>query len=311
MSAVIRLNQVSKFYGRQAALDKVTLEIPQGVVFALLGENGAGKTTAIRIMLGLCEPDEGTAQTLSLDCQRHSLEIRRRIGYVAERPTLYEWMTVGEIGWFIAGFYGDGYITRYRQLAEHFQLPLDKKIKHLSKGGRAKVSLSLAMAHEPELLILDEPTSGLDAMVRRDFLDSMADQTALGRTVLLSSHQINEVERVADMVGIIKQGKLLLAEPLDTLKSRMCELTITLAESANTPPSVAGEVLRQRRRNRQWQILVRDFSEEQLARLRASDWATSVDTRTPNLEEIFLALMQCPDVQPETFSSSTSNAALK
>src|SRR6185295_429295 len=218
MSAVIALNNVTKAYGRNTALKDLTLEVPPGVVFALLGENGAGKTTAIRLILGLTEPTQGDVRVLGLDSRREGLAIRRRVGYLPERPTLYEWMTAAEIGWFTAGFYAEGFEHKFRTLVTGFQVPLDRKLSQLSKGMRAKVALSLAMAHEPELLVLDEPTSGLDTMVRREFLESMVDIAAEGRTVLLSSHQIGEVERVADIVAIVHGGRLLAVERLDQMK---------------------------------------------------------------------------------------------
>jgi ABC-2 type transport system ATP-binding protein len=206
MEPVIRLEKVTKRFGREVALNAVSLEVPPGVVFALLGENGAGKTTAIRILLGLVEADSGKAEVLGMPSAERGIEIRRRVGYVAERPTLYDWMTVGEIGWFAAGFYADGYLTRYFDLIRQFDLPETRKLKALSKGMRAKVSLALALALDPQLLVLDEPTSGLDALVRREFLESMVDRAASGQTVFLSSHQIGEVERVADIVAILPKG---------------------------------------------------------------------------------------------------------
>ena len=145
------------------------------------------------------------------------LDVRRRTGYVPESPVLYDWMTVAEIGWFAAAFHLDAHGTtssyqyRYTELTRGFDLPATKKIKALSKGMRAKVSLSLALASDPSLLILDEPTSGLDVLVRRDFLESMVDLAGAGRTVLLSSHQIGEVERVASHVALLHKGKLILA----------------------------------------------------------------------------------------------------
>ena len=128
---VIRLHRLSKSYRRQIALSDLSLEVSPGVVFALLGENGAGKTTAIRIMLGLTEPDGGQAQVLGLDSRNAVQEIRRQVGYVPERPTLYEWMTVDEIGWFTAGFYGNGFLPSYRKLAKDFELPEKRKIREL------------------------------------------------------------------------------------------------------------------------------------------------------------------------------------
>ena len=123
MTPVIRFHEVSKRYGAEVALDRFSLEVPGGSVFALLGENGAGKTTAIRILLGLAEPDSGQSEVLGLAGSSQGLEIRRRVGYVPERLTLYEWMTVEEIGWFTAGFYGERFLPEYRRLAEQFGLP--------------------------------------------------------------------------------------------------------------------------------------------------------------------------------------------
>ncbi len=292
MEPVIRLSDVTVRFGSQKALDRVSLEVPSGHVFALLGENGAGKTTAIRILLGLLTADAGVARVLGFDSARDGLEIRRRVGYVPERPTLYEWMTVSEIGWFAAGFYEDGFLAKYNELIEEFELPRDRKLKALSKGMRAKIALSLAMAHEPGLLVLDEPTSGLDPMVRRAFLESMVDVAGSGRTVLLSSHQISEVERVADVVAILRQGKLVVVERLDQLKKHVRELTITLEDTAGELPALEVEVLSQRRQGRQCRLLVRGLEEGQETRLRSQAAVTSVESRAPDLEEIFVAYMQ-------------------
>ena len=177
-------------------------------------------------------------------------------------------MTVEEIGWFTAGFYGPGLSARVRAAGRPIRSAAEKKLKALSKGMRAKVALSLALAHEPELLILDEPTSGLDALVRREFLESMVDRAAQGQTVFLSSHQIGEVERVADIVAILRKGKLLLVEPLDELKAQVRRLTVTLKDGVTTLPPFGGEVLSQRWKPRQWQSVVRGVSDEQLAALR-------------------------------------------
>ena len=175
-------------------------------------------------------PTPARPQVLGLPSDKQGLQIRRRVGYVPERPTLYEWMTVDEIGWFTAGFYGEAFLPEYARLTAGFGLPGKKKISQLSKGTRAKVLLALALANQPDLLILDEPTSGLDAMVRREFLESMVDRAATGKTVFLSSHQIAEVERVADVVAILRKGKLILVERLDELKSQIRKLTVTMKD---------------------------------------------------------------------------------
>ena len=308
MNPVIRLANVTKRFGAQTALDDVSFEVPGGVVFALLGENGAGKTTAIRIMLGLAEAGAGSARVMGLESRRDGLEIRRRTGYVPEQPTLYDWMTVAEVGWFTAGFFGDGFLPRYHRLAEEFGLPLRRKLKALSKGMRAKVSLSLAMAHEPELLVLDEPTSGLDTLVRREFLESMVDQAAAGRTVLLSSHQIGEVERVADIVAIMHQGRLALVEPLDELKRQVRQVTVTLGDGG-APPTLPGEVLRERRRARQWQAMVRGAGEEELRSLKHHASVVEVEIHAPSLEEIFVAYIESTNGAPAQVAREEAEAS--
>jgi ABC-2 type transport system ATP-binding protein len=292
------MNNVTKRYRDQLALDHVSLDVAAGVVVALLGENGAGKTTALKILLGLVEADAGQAEVLKLDSRTQGDEIRRLVGYVPERPTLYEWMTIAEIGWFAAGFYRSGYLAKYRELVQQFELPADRKIKELSKGMRAKVALALGMAHEPELLILDEPTSGLDPLVRREFLESMVDVAAAGRTVLLSSHQIGEVERVADVVAILKQGKLLAVERLDDLKSQTRELTLTLNNGAPYLSDVPAQVISRHMHDRQWRLLVRHLDENRLDSFRSLAQVRDVEVRTLNLEEIFVGYMRADEETP-------------
>lgn len=309
MDPVIRLENVTKRYGAQVALDRVSLEVPSGVVCALLGENGAGKTTAIRLLLGLTHCDQGSARVLGLDSAREGQRVRSQVGYVPERPTLYEWMTVSEIGWFTAGFYGSGFLEHYVRLIEDYELPPKRKIKSLSKGMRAKVALALALAHEPALLILDEPTSGLDTLVRREFMEGMVDIAAAGRTVFLSSHQIGEVERVADIVAILRAGKLLAVERLEDLKDQIRELTITLADDAALPP-LGGRILHERRHRQQLQLLVRGLGEAELTGLRAHGSVRELGIRTPSLEEIFVAYLESAD-SPETSPPARAEAVVR
>jgi ABC-2 type transport system ATP-binding protein len=292
MSAVFELLRVFKRFSRQVALDGVTLSGEPGTVVALLGENGAGKSTALRILLGLLEPDGGSSRVLGLDSWAHGEVIRRQVGYVPDRPTLYEWMTVDEIGWFCGGFYDPDYVPTYRRMVSEFGLPLKKKIATMSKGMKAKVSLSLAMAHEPQLLVLDEPTSGLDPIVRREFLESMVDVAASGRTVLLSSHQISEVERVADVVAILRDGHLEVVERLDVLKSTMRELTVTLRNGSSDIPTPPGAIIHRIQEERQWRLLVRHFEERHLDEFRKCENVAAVEVRHPSLEEIYVGYMK-------------------
>lgn len=292
MNAVFELQRVFKRFSRQVALDAVSLSGEPGTVVAMLGENGAGKTTALRILLGLLEPDGGSARVLGLDSWVHGQDIRRRVGYVSDKPTLYEWMTVDEIGWFCGGFYDPDFVPNYRRMVSEFELPLKKKIGTMSKGMKAKVALALAMAHEPQLLVLDEPTSGLDPIVRRQFLESMVDVAASGRTVLLSSHQISEVERVADVVAILRNGRLEVVERLDVLKSSMRELTVTLRNGSNDIPKPPGAIIHRVQEERQWRMLVRHFEERHMEDFRQGENVGAVEVRHPSLEEIYVGYMQ-------------------
>lgn len=292
MSAVFAWEKISKRFGNQRALNQFNLSSEPGSVVALLGDNGAGKTTAIRILLGLLEPTDGRSHVFGLDSQVHGQTIRQRVGYVPDRPALYEWMTIEQIGWFTAGFYADGFYQRFCEYVGQFGLPIDKKIKTLSKGMRSKVSLALCMGHEPELLVLDEPTSGLDPVVRREFLESMVDVAAGGRTVLLSSHQIAEVERIADTIAIVRQGELLLVERLDTLKAEVRELTLTLNNGWTTLPDLGGTILSQHLRDRQCRVLLRGGENSQLTTLRDSGQLTDFEIHQPSLEDIFVGILK-------------------
>jgi ABC-2 type transport system ATP-binding protein len=289
MQPIISVNSLTKEYRDCDALSGITLEVPPGVVFALLGENGAGKTTLIKCLTGFERPTAGSAHILGLDCRRDTLQIRRRIGLVSDAPAMYDWMRIDEIGWFTSAFYPPGYLERFHDLIAHYELPTGRKIRQLSKGQRAKVALALAISHDPELLILDEPTSGLDPVVRRQFLESMVDRAAQGKTVFLSSHQIHEVERVADWVAIVHKGKLKILQTLTELKQSVADVRVTLSDSMVEVPLPDGEVLSQSRSGRQMRMMVLGFSDQDRAALGASSGVTTVDVIQPSLEDIFVA----------------------
>ncbi|MDR3182895.1 MAG: ABC transporter ATP-binding protein [Planctomycetaceae bacterium] len=289
---IIDFQNVTKTFRRTAALDNISFQVPPGTVFALLGENGAGKTTAIRIMLGLCKPDQGTSTVLGLNSRKDDLKIRQTLGYVPEQPVLYDWMTAEQTGHFAAAFYPDGFQRRYQTFLTEHDVPAAAKIRTLSKGQRAKVSLALALAHDPELLILDEPTSGLDALVRRQFLESMIDRAASGKTVFLSSHQIGEVERVADTVAILKKSKLLLVEPLESLKKRTHLITVTLNNDeplANVPLET---VIETQKSGRELRFVGHGLAGGSETFFQSHPNIARYEIRTPSLEEIFLGYMR-------------------
>ena len=309
MSNSITANGLEMRFPGCEALRGIDLNVPSGSVFALLGENGAGKTTLIRILTGFQSPTAGDCTVCGLDPRKDSLEIRRRIGYVSDQPALYDWMRVDEIGWFTASFYADGFLERYGESILHFEVPRNRKIKHLSKGQRAKVALALALAHDPELLILDEPTSGLDPHVRREFMESMVDRAVTGRTVLISSHQISEVERVADMVAIIHQGKVRLMDSMINLKDTVSEVTISLNDPLIALPRLAGdaEVLSEQSSGRQRRMVVRGFDQAAQESIEARPGVLSVRIRPASLEDIFIACTRgniTPAVDDDRFGRS-------
>lgn len=291
MSAAIQISDVSKSFGKVEVLKNVSFEVPKGVVFALLGENGAGKSTLIRGLLGFHRFKSGSVRVCGHDPAKQALQLRRLVGYVADSPGLYDWMTVAEAGWFASGFYADGFLTKYDEFCNEFSVPADAKISDLSKGMRAKVALSLAMAFEPELLVLDEPTSGLDPVVRRSFLESMIDRAASGQTVFLSSHQIHEVERVADYVAILHQGELKVVSSLEELKNSVQLLSYSERDTLLAPPNELQSLksLSSRKDGRTTQMLVSGLTNEILHKLQEHGNLFEVQAIRPNLEELYIA----------------------
>ncbi len=291
MQPVISAQKLTMRFSRCYALAGVDLEIQPGTVFALLGENGAGKTTMIRILTGYQKPSCGSCRVGGIDPTRDPQGVRRQIGYVSDSPALYDWMTVAQIGGFTASFYDPTFLTRFQESVQRYQLPTDRKIKHLSKGQRAKVALSLALAHDPALLIMDEPTSGLDPKVRRSFLESMIDRAATGRTVFLSSHQISEVERVADTIAILHRGQIRIVAPLAELRQSIFEVVIDVQDpfrSLLMLPEPA-EVLSENTMARQHQLYIRNLEPAMLETIRDTPGVIDVRHRIATLEEIFVA----------------------
>ena len=218
MTCAIETIGLTKMFGAIRGIEALDLRVEPGEIFGFLGPNGAGKTTTIRALLDLQRPTAGTALVLGLDAHRDSVAIHSRVGYLPGDLALFSRMTAGDhFAWFARarGF------TNYRSasaLAARFDLPLDRRVKELSKGNRQKVGIVLAFMHEPELLILDEPTSGLDPLMKDEFERLLRESTASGRTVFLSSHELDEVQRVADRVGIIKDGRLVRTDTVEGLR---------------------------------------------------------------------------------------------
>ena len=220
MSAVIQTQNLTKFYGKHRGVVELNLEVEQGEVFGFLGPNGAGKTTTIRLLLDLIHPTSGSAEVFGKDVHVDSLEIRRRIGYLPGDLATYENLTGHESLTYFANLQG-GVNEKYTEaLAERLTLDLTRPIRTLSTGNRQKVGLVQAFMHQPELVILDEPTSGLDPLVRQEFSRIVDETKADGRTVFLSSHVLAEVERMADRVGIVREGRLVVEDSVESLKQK-------------------------------------------------------------------------------------------
>jgi ABC-2 type transport system ATP-binding protein len=217
--AAIAIEGLSKRFGNRMAVDGLTFEVPVGSVCGFLGRNGAGKSTAIRMMMNLLDPTAGRATLLGLDSRRDHTALMERVGYVSESPVLYGWMKVRQLIRFTAGFYRRWNQARVDSLLDQFAIDREQKVRHLSRGTQAQLALALALGGDPELLILDEPATGLDVVVRRNFLESIIQVIQQeGRTVLFSSHLLHEVERVADQVIIIDNGRLVKSGSVDDLK---------------------------------------------------------------------------------------------
>jgi ABC-2 type transport system ATP-binding protein len=251
---VIETEGLGRRFGRTEAVDSLTLAIPEGSIYAFLGPNGAGKTTTIKMLLNIIEPTAGRATVLGVDSRHIGPREFAQIGYVSENQKLPEWMTVGRFINHCRAMYpnwDDAFCTKLR---EQFDLPLDRKLKNLSRGMKVKAALLTSLAYRPRLLVLDEPFTGLDPLVRDEFIRGVLELSEEGNwTVFISSHDIDEVERLADWVGIINSGHLKLAESAVALQARFRRIECVVAETARLPavlpqswlvPEMAGHTVR-------------------------------------------------------------------
>ena len=285
---IITVSELTRRFGGTTALDSVSLSLPRGAVYGLVGANGAGKTTLIKHLLGLLRAEGGTVRVFGLDPVADPVGVLSRIGYLSEENDLPGWMRMGDLVRYSRAFYpawDDAYAEELRQA---FALDPAAKLKELSRGQKARAGLLVALAHRPELLLLDEPSSGLDPVVRRDILDAIMRTIAHeGRTVLFSSHLLEEVERVADHVTMISHGRTALSEPLQAIQESHRHVTVRLAEPRPELPRVAG-VLRWEGGGQEWTAVHRGDSSALQAAVAA--WgAQVVASRAPSLDEIFVA----------------------
>lgn len=239
--SVVEIRQLTRKFGATAALTNISLEIPRGSVFGLIGENGAGKTTLIKHILGMYRAQTGAVRVFGLNPVRDPVAVLGRIGYLSEDRDLPEWMRISELMSYTQAFFPTWDEAYAEEIREMFDLDRQAKIKNLSRGQRARAGLLTALAHRPDFLVLDEPSSGLDPIVRRDILGAIVRTIAdEGRTVLFSSHLLDEVERVADRAAILRQGRLLLTAPMDEIKTSRRRVTLRFNEPKRLPPALLG-----------------------------------------------------------------------
>jgi len=287
MTDVIRTHRLTKYYGNQCVVDRLSLRVERGQVYGFLGRNGAGKSTTIKMLTGMVRPDCGTVEVLGESVADMNPATRARISYIAEGHPLYNWMTVEEAIRFTSKFYERWNAALVEQILDHFELSRRQKLKRLSNGQRAQVSLALAVAPEPELLILDDPTLGLDTVVRRDFLESLIQIIHReGRTIFFSSHILGDVERVADRIGILVDGVLRVDCPTDHFRESVKKLVLEFTGPAPEDFACSGLVNCWNLGSRLELVLV-GYDDQQRAAVEALD-PRNIEVVDLNLEEAFI-----------------------
>lgn len=234
MNPTIRTQSLSKRFGRTVAADNISLAVPEGSIYALVGANGAGKTTLIKLLMNILRPDAGSAEVLGIDSAKLGGSAFNRIGYVSENQEMPEGMTVAGMLDYFRGFYPTWDRELEHQLIRQFDLPLQRSIRHLSRGMKMKVSFASSLAYRPSLIILDEPFSGLDPLVRDELIEGLIER-APETTIFLSSHDLAEIESFSSHVGYLQNGCLLFSEEMSVLNSRFRDVTITLSSPSPLP----------------------------------------------------------------------------
>lgn len=301
----IEVRGLTKSYRNKNAVDGIDFAIEPGTIFAYLGPNGAGKTTTIQCLTDIQRPTAGEARLFGVDSRKLGSEEFQRIGYVSENQKLHEWMTVQQLLDYCRPLYPSWDEPFCQQLLAQFELPRDQKIKSLSRGMKMKASLVSSLAYRPEILILDEPFSGLDPVVREDFIEGVLELTAGGDwTIFISSHDIDDVERLADRVAILDEGKIILDESADSLRDRFRKVNFGLANAdTEIPNDLPAGWLRPRAASRRVELVESRFEPNGLEERIRGFWpeATGVETERMTLKEIYLAIIRS--------AKSTSNSA--
>ncbi len=283
----IEIIGLTKRFGRTVAVNNLSLTIPRGSTFGLIGPNGAGKSTTIKILMGILSATAGEARVLGIDVPANKTLVKQRVGYVPETHHIYRWMRVKEVIGFCRSCYESWNDRTCQEMLKQFAIDPDKKVKHLSKGMLVKLSLLLAVSHEPEVLLLDEPLSGLDPIVREEFLEGVLGTiSARGQTVLISSHMLDDVRRLSDTVGILYEGQLLMQGNLDELLTTTKRICATLRDGCRPERTPDGTIW-QRVEGREWIVTVRDFSPDKVEQVLALNSVQHVEVLDLGLDELF------------------------
>jgi ABC-2 type transport system ATP-binding protein len=241
--SILGMYDLTKRFRGAVALDGLNLEVPEGSVYALIGANGVGKTTAIKILMNILRPTSGCAGALGVDSRDLSPREFQQIGYVSENQEMPEWMTVGYFMAYLKPFYPTWDDARADELLRQFELPRDRKLKHLSRGMKMKAALASSLAYRPKLIVLDEPFSGLDPLVRDELIEGLLD-SASEATIFISSHDLSEIESFASHVGYLERGRLQFSEETPALSARFREVEVTLDEARELPANWPASWLR-------------------------------------------------------------------
>jgi ABC-2 type transport system ATP-binding protein len=285
----IEIRGLKKSYGPGFQLGPLDLDVPRGAIYGLIGPNGAGKTTALDLVLGLGKNDAGEIRVFGLDHGREGVAIKRRTGYVGPELNFSAWNRVGRALRFVRGFYPDWDDAYCAELMKAFQLSPGDRIATLSFGAKTKLSLLLALAHRPELLILDEPTTGLDAVSKQQIFGELLKVVESGeRTVLISSHGLSDLERFADHVALIKNGRLMLQGRMDEVVERFRLADFFLPNGRGLPNGAALTVLKHE--GDRWQAVL-DMQAGATERLRGLE-AQQLALAPLTLEDLFVALVR-------------------
>lgn len=285
---VIETQSLTKYYGKSRGIIDLNLKIEEGEIFGFIGPNGAGKSTTIRTLLGLIFPTRGNGQIFGMDIVKETKEIKKYIGFMPSEVNFYEKMDVRELLQYSAGFYEKDCTTRIEELAETFDLDLNRRILDLSRGNKKKVSMLQSLIHKPKLLILDEPTSGLDPLMQNRFFEILRRENSDGTTIFFSSHTLSEVQKMCRRVGIIKEGKIVTTEDIETLrKKQLRKIQVEFSQPADKIQiDCQGIISPQYHHN----LLDFMFSGEikDLLKVLAGNNVLDVLIEEPTLEEIFM-----------------------